>query len=357
MEEELSDSSPGWEAIDSQVALIYEDQEPRHYGTVIPAMLGGPDPIDGISVFRSDRPVPHWHFVTYGFTELHSKEWEDPQVSGFGFELTFRLPINDEDEPPTWALNFLQNLGRYVFETGNRFEAGHYLNLNGPIAVEESTAIKAIVFIEDPELGAIDTPHGSVTFLQIVGITLDELETIKRWNAEDFLSLLGRSIPEFLTELDRPSVLEMCDVAEKAEAGISRDGSSTSVLFVGAADWSMHRRLFGPTTLKLTFGANGVQDLKAVLPGRLPFDRNFVVTTGDRMVVFEPGDVITWRETSDEGCKSLTITLPPHAAVDLARVLQPKEGTYQLESQNDLLVEVEKSYIKDSDGNVQEVIG
>ena len=37
----------------------------------------------------------------------------DPDVSGFGFELTFRVTCKArEAKPPNWALNFLQNLGR-----------------------------------------------------------------------------------------------------------------------------------------------------------------------------------------------------------------------------------------------------
>ena len=121
-------------------------------------MLGGNDPIHGISVYPRSEPVPHFHFVTYGFTDLFDKETDDPDDSGFGFELTFRLARarRTTTEPPTWALNFLQNLGRYVFGTGNRFAAGHKMGLNGPIALEHDTEITAICFADDPELGDID---------------------------------------------------------------------------------------------------------------------------------------------------------------------------------------------------------
>ena len=54
-------------------------------------MLGGNDPLDGISVYTAKEPIEHWHFVTYGFSELYEKETGDPENSGFGFELTFRL--------------------------------------------------------------------------------------------------------------------------------------------------------------------------------------------------------------------------------------------------------------------------
>jgi suppressor of fused len=80
--------------------------------------LGGPDPLEGLSVYRNPGPPPHWHFVTYGFSELYEKAGQDSDLSGYGFELTFRLAAGEEAEPPAWALNLLQNLGCYAFETG-----------------------------------------------------------------------------------------------------------------------------------------------------------------------------------------------------------------------------------------------
>ena len=357
MTEEFEDSSPGWEAIDAQMERLYGDQEPHHFGPAIPAMLGGNDPIDGISAYRTGDRDPHWHFVTYGFSELHGKEWEDPEVSGFGFELTFRLHPIDEEAPPAWALNFLQNLGRYVFQTGNPIEPGHYMNLNGPIALETATDIKAVVFITDPELGTIETPHGTLTFLQVVGITLDELDTIKRWNSEKFLELLAASVPNWVTDLARTSVLQERTYADQAEAGIRCDGSSTSLLFVGALDWNFRKRLFGSTKAEIVVGANGVRDLRAVLPGRLPFGREFVLLSRDRIVELKPGDRVSWTESREEGCSVLEITLTPYGALNLASTILPKEGVYPIDGCGELSFRVEKSYIKDPDGNVTEVIG
>ncbi|MDI9654077.1 suppressor of fused domain protein, partial [Burkholderia cenocepacia] len=65
--------------------------------------LGGPDPLDGISVWRRAAPVPHWHFVTYGLSELYAKESDDPAVSGFGFELTMRVADHRRLDPPAHA--------------------------------------------------------------------------------------------------------------------------------------------------------------------------------------------------------------------------------------------------------------
>ena len=135
-------STAGWDAINAALAKVYgQGEPPYHYGTVLPAALGGKDPLQGISVYQRDAPVPHWHYITYGFSELYDKESEDPEVSGFGFEMTFRLALYEE-EPPRWALNLLQNLARYVFRSGNPFDAGHYLDCQGPIALGQATDVR-----------------------------------------------------------------------------------------------------------------------------------------------------------------------------------------------------------------------
>src|SRR4029079_8460300 len=121
--------------------------------------------------------------VTFGFTELFQKESEDPEESGYGFELTLRLArAVDDVQPPTWALNFLQNLGRYVFSTGNAFAAGHKMGLNGPIALERDLKITAVCFADDAELDEISSDLGKARFDQLVGITDDEYQLIQEWS-------------------------------------------------------------------------------------------------------------------------------------------------------------------------------
>src|SRR5258708_1224012 len=132
----MSDS-PGWDAIDSTLKPIYGKVKPFHYAAVPHYALGGNDPLDGISVYKSVTGHLHWHYVTYGFSELYRKETKDPEYSGYGFELTFRLSCaKAEKQPPSWPLNLLQNLARYVFQSGRVLMPGHFFNCNGPVALE-----------------------------------------------------------------------------------------------------------------------------------------------------------------------------------------------------------------------------
>lgn len=225
--------TPGWDAINAALTPLYAGQEPRHYGTALPYTLGGQDPLDGISVYWADAPVPHWHYITYGFSELYAKESSDATASGYGFELTFRLAAdvgeNAGSTPPVWPMNLLQNLARYVFGSGNVFEDGHHLNANGPIALETNTRLCHLAFVADPQLPARDTANGHLQFLQLVGLTDEEMEAVKRWSTRGVLQALQPAMPLWISDLHRGNLLEDPTLAAQVQAGSEREGSSTGM--------------------------------------------------------------------------------------------------------------------------------
>ncbi len=204
------EAAPGWQAIEEHLVRVYGDQVPQHWGTVIKYSLGGDDPIDGVSVYRSQAGgVPHFHFCTYGFSALYDEEDRvGDDVSGYGFELTFRLRDTGQDiENLIWPINLQQNLARYVFSSHNVFADGHWIPANGPIESGADTDIVGLLFVTDPELGSIDTPHGRVDFLQMVGITSAEVEDLKarRRTARQIAAELAASNPLLITDLARSS--------------------------------------------------------------------------------------------------------------------------------------------------------
>ncbi|GIE83177.1 hypothetical protein Aph02nite_91270 [Actinoplanes philippinensis] len=204
-----------------------------------PFALGGGNPLDGVSFYpRTD----HWHLVGYGMSELYARDEdaEETEESGWGFELTFRIARDPgDDEPPMWAADLLQWLARYVYSTGNWFEPGHHLDANGPISPDRPTAMTALAFAEDPELGAIGTPHGRLQFLQVVGLTGDEYEAARRWDTQGVLGLLAaRDNPLLITDPDRPSATDDPAVRAAVEAGRERDGSSTGLLLLAGFTWT-----------------------------------------------------------------------------------------------------------------------
>jgi len=177
------DDAVGWLAIDQKVNEVYGDAEPRHYAPPLHFALGGEDPIDGTSIYDSEKQEFHRHFISYGMSELyHNPEAAGGEFSKWGFEFTFRLkPFAEDEGDPLWVIEVFNNLARYVFESGNWFEDNHFVPANGPIRTETKSHVDivGVVFTLDPELGKISTPHGEVSFLQMVGITSKELERLK----------------------------------------------------------------------------------------------------------------------------------------------------------------------------------
>lgn len=338
---------PGWDAITAAADALHPGQEPMHWGTVVRWRLGGPDPLDGVSAYRADGPPAHWHYVTYGLTELYDKESEDPAESGWGFELTFRLRRAAADtEAPMWAVSMLQNLARYVFESGNVLAAGDHIDMNGPIVQGSPTAIRAIAFTADPELPAIDSPNGRVRFIQVVGLTLDEYAAIQDWDTHGLLELLARNDPLLVTDLERASLLDDPATADEIRRRTASEGSSMSAINVTRLDWSTAGDV--PT---LTVGALAVDRLRRLAVGRLGFGRPFTIAGPDRWVVVSTAVTSSWQVGDDE---HVHLELGPEDRAGLAAV-PSVAGTYPIGTLFRLDVVAET--ITDQHGNEIETVG
>jgi suppressor of fused len=228
-DDSLDDDSgtSGWDALDVALESLYGEQPPRHYGTILRYAMGGPDPVDGISVYTSDSPRPHWHYVTYGFSELYEKESSNTSLSGWGFELTLRLARGDEHDPPNWPLRMFQTLGRHIFGEGDPLEVGDVLDgSQAGLLQAQGSELCALAVTEDPLLQTRNTPNGRLQFLQLVGLTMDELEAIRQWDTAPFLELIAEALPLLITDLRRRSALEDDTVfrAVREQTMLDRDG-------------------------------------------------------------------------------------------------------------------------------------
>lgn len=171
-------------------------------------LLGGPDPIDGISAYQCpDGGIDHLHFITFGYSSLYyDEEAVGKAFSRFGFEMTFRLASElPPTEEPVWVCNLLQNLARYVFKTGKWFEEYHWIPANGPIRLDFQTDIVGLAFLNDPTLRPVDSPHGRVEFIQAFGITQTELNTFRdtKHTAWAVVECHRRTNPLLVTDLSR----------------------------------------------------------------------------------------------------------------------------------------------------------
>jgi Suppressor of fused protein (SUFU) len=178
------DSAPGWDAITDRVETFYTGIQHVHQG-MAGVVFGSP--LEGLSAYRG---LSWWQFVTYGLTELFAKKSADEEWSGWGYELTMRTPLTDE--PPDWAFRLLVALAKLTQKEDLVFGVGHRLQTGHPLA-DVPTRLTAVAFTLDPQLGAINTPHGKVEFLLVVGITTEELERMKSTSTAAVLEELSTS--------------------------------------------------------------------------------------------------------------------------------------------------------------------
>ena len=343
------DQSPGWDAITRAAEQRYGDQEPRHWGTLIKWALGGPDPLDGVSCWEAGD---HWHYVSYGLSELYEKSSSVAEESGFGFELTFRLRRRQgQSAPPTWPATLMQDLARYVFRTGNVLRSGEHIDCHRAIGEDEEAAVRALAFTADPELGSIDTPHGRVRFVQMVGVTLDELDAIKSWRTEGVLGLLARDNPLLVTDPSRGSILEQPGVKEEIDRGIAESGSSMGASYVDELDWTRDDE----GNVRISLGAIAVPDVRRALRGRIPFQRPYRLQGPEKVVAFWPAGTEESAEEADANV--LFVELTPALAATLHEGLAQRAGTYAWPEVDGLTIEVTPTEIRDDSGEIVDVVG
>lgn len=164
------DEAPGWDALEAALSAVTAGAEPVHYAT---GNLPDQDGAYGLHAYPQDG---YWLLLTLGLSELFVKVSDDPEHSGWGLELTMRVPRRAGDEaPPSWALNLLGTLGAYVFSSGRTFSPGHRMNPGGPITGAPGTRLTGLAFAADPQVPRFTSPFGRVDLVAVFGITADEL--------------------------------------------------------------------------------------------------------------------------------------------------------------------------------------
>lgn len=203
---EDEDWAPGWESIEEEFNKIYHNQNPEHFGTNLAAraIFGGDEYLDGYSIYKSLKGYKH--IVTFGLTELYATEEAfGKEYSKWGYEMTIKLPVVETEEC-MWAISMLANLARYTFKSGRWFEPFQFIAGNGqPIKIGSDSKITALIIVKDTELSSIDTVHGKVEFMQLIGITERELQVIKedREQVSVLIERMKQNNPMLVTDLTR----------------------------------------------------------------------------------------------------------------------------------------------------------
>ena len=176
-------NTAGWDAITAEFERIYPGQtDTKHYGTLISWQLGGNDPLDGISIYDGGD---FWHFVTYGLSELYDKESKDPEWSGYGYEMTFKLEKasiagTDEEKEIRCICGILQTIARITFQNSEIFQNNEYIYTGQTAGIDcaQKSNITGFICVYDPYVRTLRTPNGRVDFIELIGMTDAELKTL-----------------------------------------------------------------------------------------------------------------------------------------------------------------------------------
>jgi len=196
---------PGLEALEECVRAVYPDQEPKHYPTPLEDRFteGGEVYLDDCCVYES--PDGHLLILSHGMSNFYpSEEAFGGEFSGWGYEMTMRLPACEEADY-MWAIETMLGMARYTYTTRKYLEPTQYFSSGEPIKEGSDSKLVGLIVVEDPQLKGADTPHGRLDFLQLVGITLKEMEAIMGdWGQIRTLwKKMRKDNPLYITDLAR----------------------------------------------------------------------------------------------------------------------------------------------------------
>lgn len=190
----------GWEAIEKAFGDLYSGQRPRwweHHGVHRMHDLKRPpeNPLEAVAIYDGGS---FWHYVSFGMSNLFAKESKG-DWSGFGYEFTFRFPKEVGADAPLWPVDVLISLAKAAFK-GEEFAPGHTIK-TGPIDGRPETPLTALLVVKDPGVQLIDTPHGKVAFLLLVGIEGSVREKVLAVGVDKVLAEISADNPSLVTRV------------------------------------------------------------------------------------------------------------------------------------------------------------
>lgn len=144
-----------------------------------------------------------WVYVTSGMSNPWEAD-EPEEFSGLGLEL-----LMETQEEEIWALRALQTLTAYnLLLASGQVEDLPLLEEGSRVALALSAALRAVMLVPPVSYPTSFTlKSGRVDFLQVVGITADELSFAQQNSSEELAEKLVSVTGGLLTQQKRPSVV------------------------------------------------------------------------------------------------------------------------------------------------------
>ncbi len=205
-----SDWAPGWEAIEIEFNKAYTSK-PIHLVSNLHSSLGGNDFLYGTSIYTKDN---YNHMLSFGMTELFAdSDLLGQEESGYGYELTVKWSCDKDQTVYQSLLNYiLHHFARYTYLNNAPLGDGQSIICDietklQELGMSESSNIKAFTIVKDTTVNTIQTPHGTVQFLQLVGLTDEELDMVREehWVSMLIASKLREKDTNLLFDLNRES--------------------------------------------------------------------------------------------------------------------------------------------------------
>jgi hypothetical protein len=195
--------APGWDALEHAFTDFYSGLRPKwweHSGVHRMHERRSPpeNPLEAVAIYDPGR---YWHFVSFGMSDLYAKESKESEDdwSGFGYEFTFRVAKNADNQPPLWPVEVMVSMARAAYK-GEDFAAGHTVNI-GPIDDRKETTLTALLVVTDPAIPILDTPNGKVALLLLVGVEGPVRERALEIGTDAVLAELSAQNPDLVTRV------------------------------------------------------------------------------------------------------------------------------------------------------------
>jgi suppressor of fused-like protein len=332
------DTSPeesGGEAVIERAILdAYPGCEPVAFG--LDNLTASKFALAGCFAIRVEEPTPHWLLVSRGFTELDEKVEEDPDVSGWGFELTCRVPARTDEADFGWVLDWMQGIADYLVKSGTFLAPFHNMPVMEPRNPDD---LCALLFVEDVTLRSTRSANGEIQFLQMVGLTRGEHDALKRWDGRAFVELVRQRNPLLVTDAERKTYANDPDFLRAVTEGRERDGSSTGILpgvsvlwFKEANELQIHLRTDVVAIVKRAMGDRLRHGYPLILLGdrraKENEDGSKVLHTQTTVVLSPEAGTSEVEETN--GSKTAVLRFQPAAMAQVAELLSETPGSYLL---------------------------
>ncbi|MEM9188595.1 MAG: suppressor of fused domain protein [Myxococcota bacterium] len=302
------------DAIDQAFRAHYDVAEPREWKPLLAYADGGPDPLSAVRCYGGDD---RWHYVGSGLSALGDEQGR----SGWGFEVTFKLPRGPgESQPPGWPAALLQDLARYVEGSGDVLAVGDLLDLGRSVDGSADGRLTGLLFSDDPELSSVGAGEERRRLVQAIAVTPDELEAAKDWSCDGVLRLLAEAYPEWVFPMDRESLRTDPNGERAIQAGMITDGSARGT---APAETLSCREL--RAGLEIEIALEDVHELRRATRGRLPFGRPFELRSAEQVLQLWP---VGRQFASEAELGVCRVELDADQTEALRRGLLPEPGRY-----------------------------